>query len=114
MKKRLVLYGMLALAVLLVAWWRLGLDGGVTLLGYNRIADGMTMAEMDEVLGEPNQPAPWPYGTPIRVPNQGCAQHWLGKAGIIIVYYDSDGLVAGKEWIWILRERFELWRLGPI
>ena len=104
MKKRFVIYGVLGFVLLAFAFFRYGVGRGVTLLNYQYVTPGMTMEEVNDVLGESNNPAPWPYGQPIRVPNQGCAQHCRGYGGTIIVFYDTNARVVAKEWDWSNRK----------
>lgn len=108
MVKRLLAYGALAIVISLVLWWRLGV-GGVTLLGYLRILPGMTMEEVNDVLGESGTPPPWPNGYPVNVPNQGCAQEWCCYAGNVTVFYGTDGRVIDREWRSTVRENFKAW-----
>jgi hypothetical protein len=63
----------------------------------------MSFQEVEGLLGDPNNKMR--YGTPIRVPNQGCVEDWIGNAGTIVLYYDQDGRVVEKEWDSARRKR---------
>jgi hypothetical protein len=106
MKKRIVLYGTLAIVVGVIVgttWF----GQGVTLTNYYRISAGSTIDDVQELLG-PIEGVQWRSGTPLRVSNQGWIECWQGYTGSIILVYDVNGRVVEKEWRWDQRKRFFL------
>jgi hypothetical protein len=50
----------------------------------------------------------WRWGTPVRVPNQGCVEYWRepGRNARILVFYDMNNCVVETEWDWGLHGVF--------
>jgi len=67
-------------------------------LNYLLISEGMTAAEVEATLGGPENGPAWRQGLPVRFPNQGWHEGWQGSSGTIVVHYDVNGIVLGKEW----------------
>jgi len=101
MKKRLIVYGILAMFVCAVLAYRCFFPlSGVSILTYPRIHAGMSAQEVEELLDETSNGPVWRQGLPIRVPNQGWVEYWKGNGGTISIFYDKSGLVVETEWNW--------------
>ena len=90
--------------VVLGYWVRIG--PGVNLVNYWRLHAGMSMEEVEALLGEEDLVST--QGLPIRIPNQGCIQHWVGYSGSATLVFDSSGRLVLKEWDPSIRKRTHL------
>jgi hypothetical protein len=98
MKKRVIAYGILILVVTCILAYRgLGIGRGVTYWNYLRIHVGMSQTEVVSLLDAQTVEVDR-WGTPIRIPNQGCIEGWRGGGNGIDILYDNNGKVVEKEW----------------
>jgi hypothetical protein len=103
MKKRVILYGLLAIFVLATVGYRWFVPGsGVNLTNYLRLKTGMNAMEVEDLIGGTEDGVYRRRGTPLRVPNQGWIEYWRGSDGYITLVYDRDGFVVQKDWRFIV------------
>jgi hypothetical protein len=93
MKKRLIVYGLLALFAICVFGY-LHFRPGVTRANYFRVKAQMTRADINGLLGGPRDDVQWGD----RLPNGGHCEWWSGPAGSIWLVYDERERIVWKEW----------------
>jgi hypothetical protein len=103
-EERLIFYGILLGIVCVFIGYRL--LGGVTYVNYCRIGIGDSAEDVEGLLRIDGPGSR--YGEPIRFPNQGAVEYWHGYDGTILVFYDLDNRVIGKEWDGNARKRCSL------
>ena len=105
-KLTLLLCGVLSTAVLAAAVVRLNTRGNITRANYDKIRTGVTLAEVEAILGAPSDDLPplsyqdiqadesalWTYPPPHEL------RYWKNETHMITVIVDSQGRVAGKSY----------------
>jgi hypothetical protein len=111
MKKRLiVIAGVLAFsaAVALLVLWLLPVCPGVTKANFDRIEIGMTLSEVEAILGD-DRGSRATFGSDINPPDARGRAGWGGEDGVAFIGFDMHWRVVHTDWLDLpltLSERF--------
>lgn len=103
-KRRLVLFPLLAFSLLVAClWvtWPSPPGDVINRRAYEQIHEGLTRAEVDELVGLPpgdytaHKNAPGGFRSSPGVPPP---LWWASDEGCLVVWFDADGLVISKDW----------------